>query len=387
MQPSNALQQMLKAPHAVGDPGNGKYIHIDRDRLYVSLLNSTAGSETRTFAAPPTAGLVAHVACTLCASGSIVVTVKNSSGGTATITFSAAGQWIGLVSVELTTGVFSWQATDVYGCTTTVQTAQNWSAAVADGTMTYLNVSSTATVAAAIIPALSAAAVVGTNVTLASNITALTGVFKSIDCTSGMTANALTAGSAVVSTNLTVRSLLSASSITAAAGNITALSAANIVLGTNITVGSMMSASSANIASNLQANSILATNVSVGAGLTANAVIVGTGGVNQTLSGGNTVGLTTGISGGSTQTLAVVLPLANLVGVSVTGATGYVKMPAAAVGLRMEVINIGSNAFTLCNNNTTNSCGSATLLPVAATNAAAAAADLWCDGTRWYAMR
>jgi hypothetical protein len=53
----------------------------------------------------------------------------------------------------------------------------------------------------------------------------------------------------------------------------------------------------------------------------------------------------------------------------------------------MKVVNIGSNAFTLCANNTTNSCGSATLLPVAATAAAGAAADLWCDGTRWYAMR
>jgi hypothetical protein len=109
--PANVLQRMLYAPHQVRDPGDGGYIDITRDMLYCSLSSSSSESETRNFRAPPGPGLKAHLGCILCAAGSIVVTVLDSSRATTgTITFTAAGQWIGLESIELSAGVYSWQA-------------------------------------------------------------------------------------------------------------------------------------------------------------------------------------------------------------------------------------------------------------------------------------
>ena len=351
MQPSNALQQMLKSPHLVPDPGNAKYIAVDRDRLYCSLSNSSAGSETRVLRAPPGLGLVAHLGCALCASGSVVVTVQNSAAATTgTITFTGAGQWIGLSSFELSAGVYSWQATDVYGCTTTIQTAGNWSAAVAEGTMTNL----------VILTGLTAPAIAAGTVVLASNITALTGVFKSIDCSTGMscltgvfksldcstgmTANALTAGSAVVSTNLTVRSLLSASSLTGAAGNITALTALGVV-NTNLTVASNLALCGATL------NSGGASNCSA----TASAF----------------------------SSLPACAAPVNLISAS-HSSNNLFRLPAALIGLACNVVNIGASTIGLVGNTSNVSFASAASTALATANATGSAINLVCDGTNWW---
>jgi hypothetical protein len=190
MTPGNVLQRMLRAPHMVPDPGDAGIIDMVKDRQYVSI--AAAGTETRILSAPDQPGLVCHLGSL--DAQTVTVTVKNTAAETTgTITFTAAGQWIGLVSAELTDGVYSWQATDVYGCTTTIQTANNWSAQVAAGTMTTLVVSQ-----------VSAQSIVNTAITsptiVGTSLTALTGVFKSINCSTGMTAAALTATAMVAGT-------------------------------------------------------------------------------------------------------------------------------------------------------------------------------------------
>ena len=331
----------------VPDPGDAKNIVVDRDQLYCSLNPST--TETRVLNAPPTAGLRAHIGCL--ASQTVVVTVKNSSNGTTgTITFTTVGQWIGLVSCELTTGVYSWQAVDVYGCTTTLQTANNWSAQVAAGTMTTLVVSTSI-----VCPAVS-----GTNVTLASNITALTGVFKSIDCSTGLTCPAATLA-AIANTNLTV---------------LTAASIASI-LGTNI------SCASATISSNLSVPNITAGTALVAKAATVTALNVGTGGMIATAAC-PTLGLPFASSGGSTASAGMQLPSAPIVLLNVSSAGAYYKMPTGSVGLACNVVNVGSASGIVVNAVTSNSIGGAVSLGIGVANASTAALDLVYDGTNWF---
>jgi len=179
---------------------------------------------------------------------------------------------------------------------------------------------------------------------------------------------------AIVGTNATLASLLSVSTITAAAGNITALSAANIVLGTNITVGSMMSASSANIASNLQANSILVTNLSVGAGLT------------MTL-GAPVLGRSYASSGGSTNTLAMQLPTGPVVMLNVTSAGAYFALPAPVYGLACDVVNVGSvtgNLVPSAGAGSSNSIDLTTVRSLGKSASTDSGLQLICDGTNWW---
>jgi hypothetical protein len=197
MDSHNVLQQMLKAPFEVVDPGDAGFIDIDRDRLYCSL--NPAGTETRYLRAPNRPGIVAHLGCI--AAQTVTVYVYDSAGNYSdTITFSAAAQWIGLFSVEASAGVYHWQVTDLYGCTSDLPTTGDFSGVVNNGTITNL-VGTAATIAAASIPSLLVtAASIGSVTVGASNITALTGVFKSINCSTGLTAAAITGTGIVAGT-------------------------------------------------------------------------------------------------------------------------------------------------------------------------------------------
>jgi hypothetical protein len=335
MQPSNALQQMLRANHAGEDLGDGKHLVIDRDRFYYSL--NPAGTETRILDAPSQAGLVGHIGCK--AAQTVVVTVKNSAGATTgTITFTAASQWIGVISCELTDGVYSWQATDVYGCTTTIQTAQNWSAAVAAGTMTTLVVTTGLTAAAASIPALTAAAAVITSMTAASTARAASVIATALTAT-GLNATSVTAGSCAVSSNLSAASIL----------------ATNLSVATGVTA-----------------------NAAVVAALTATALNIGTGGRTETAALPKK-GVSFASSGGSTNASAMQLPSSPSVLLNVTSAGAFFKTPTAGLGLEFNVVNVGSASGIIVGDATTRSVAGATTAALAV----AGGLDLICDGTNW----
>ena len=408
MTPSNMLRQMLRADHDLADPGNGGIIWITKDLQYVSLSNGTAGSETRTLKGPVGKGLKTHLGCILCAAGSVVVTVKNSAdSGSVTVTFTSAGQWIDLESKELTAGVFTWHATAVYGCSTTLQSAQNWSAAVAAGSITELvagsiTVSSNLLVAAGSITQLVVASTASLRSILATGLTAGTGSFTS-NLTAGLMsatslsaasvyATALTVGTAGVSSNLTAVNL-TANTIVASQMNLTSATIASANVSSNLSVASALftylSGASASVSSNLQAASILASNISAGTGLSAasilaSAVSVGTGGMTAS-TGPMVQGVTTAVFGGSAASLGSTIPNLPIVMISITNSAGFVKLPVAAVGLCVNIVNIGASTGLLVNNNLTNSVGGLTTgLAIGASNAANGAHNLVCDGTQWW---
>jgi hypothetical protein len=354
MTPANALHQMLRAPHAAKDPGDAGTIKIDRDRLYLSIVAAT--TETRTLQAPPQAGLVVHLGAL--DTQTVVVTVKDSGGSTTgTITFTAAGQWIGLVSAELTDGVYSWQATDVYGCTTTIQTAGNWSAAVADGSMTNLTVATAMTALAASI---------GSVTVGASNITALTGVFKSINCSTGLTAPAATIPLLVATSCHSIASVL----------------ATNLSVGTGATIPNIVASSAMSLNSGLLTNLSVATGATLGTILGTNITAPNITNASKLIQGGAII-----TSGGSTTAAAAASDCiaigGPLVMISVASATrNYFKMPAAAVGLCVNVVNLGSTAGLL--GAAGESIASATSVALATANAVGSGLDLICDGTNWW---
>ena len=327
MQPSNALQQMLRAPHSELDVADGGYIPVVKDRQYVSINNTSAGSETRILMPPTQPGLRFHLGCIVCAANSVIVTVQqidtstNVASTTGTVTFTAAGQWIGLESYELSAGVYAWQCSDVYGCSTTIQTAQNWSAAVAAGTMTTLVVSQ-----------VSAQSIVNT---------------------------ALTAPS-IVGTNLTAASTATINKVSA-----TSCSAASVIC-TALTAGT------AGISSNLTA-----------ANLTATGVVVGTGGMTMT-GGKQVLGVAFSSSGGSTNTAAMQLPNAPIVLLNCTSAGAFYKLPASAVGLACNVVNVGSGSAIVIAGVSTQSIHNVTTRALGVSSATSAAVRCVCDGTNWW---
>lgn len=356
MQPSNALQQMLRAPHRVPDVDNGTYIRIDRDRAYCSISNTSAGSETRILNAPQQPGLQLHLGCILCASGSVVVTIQQVVIGTGavsttgTVTFSAAGQWVGLTSVETTAGVYAWNITDNYGVATTVPMSGNVSSAMANCTVTNIQVST----------AMSVASILGTN----------------ISCASMSVSSAFNAKS-ILATNASIGTGLTAASILAPIISATSKVEANSILATNISAGVGLTAASIlapiiSATSKVEANSILATNISVGA---------------QTVTGNRVLGAgTIQVSGGTaavdTQATALLTPTLALISVG-TATNNYFKLPAAAKGIVCNVINLGSTAG-LVGATAGVSIASATSVGLATANAIGSGLNLVCDGTNWW---
>lgn len=105
------------------DPGNAGVLPVSQC-CFIPL--DTAGAETRTLAVPVKAGLRMVLYCRTYV-GNCVITVANGfdeAGGT-TLTFTAAGQFVELISVEDGSGTFRWRVADydgVTGPTTTIDT-------------------------------------------------------------------------------------------------------------------------------------------------------------------------------------------------------------------------------------------------------------------------
>jgi hypothetical protein len=118
MDSHNALQQLLKAPFRILDPGTGQAINVDRDFMFVPLTAS-ASSETRYLQHPAKSGL--EVVLWLMTAGGGTITVTDSDGastfnGSATsLTFVTAGDWVKLISVPSSTSAYRWQVLNGYG--------------------------------------------------------------------------------------------------------------------------------------------------------------------------------------------------------------------------------------------------------------------------------
>jgi hypothetical protein len=344
---------MLRAPHSELDVADGGYIPVVKDRQYVSINNTSAGSETRILMPPTQPGLRFHLGCIVCAANSVIVTVQqidtstNVASTTGTVTFTAAGQWIGLESYELSAGVYAWQCSDVYGCSTTIQTAQNWSAAVAAGTMTTLVVSQVS--AQSIVnTALTAPSIVGTNLTAAS--TATINKVSATSCSAAsVICTALTAGTAGISSNLTAANMtatgLNATSVTAGSGSFTSTLTAAAFTGTGI--------------------------------------VAGTGGVNCT-AGKVLKGAQLAMTGGTAATSAQAITAQNAFLAFTASTNNFYSLPTSAQGLEVNVINRVGSTAVLVAANATQSIQGATSFSVATSNAVGGAPKLVCDGTNWF---
>lgn len=118
MPPHNFFRNWREAPWYLMDPGTGEALENSRVGTYHINIAASA-SETNTLAAPSRVGLLLGiVAETVGASGTRVVTVATAydeAGGT-TITFSASGQWVLLMSFKVD-DVYLWRVVEFEGVT------------------------------------------------------------------------------------------------------------------------------------------------------------------------------------------------------------------------------------------------------------------------------
>lgn len=208
----------------------------------------------------------------------------------------------------------------------------------------------TVSAASGYVPALSA-----TNAVLASNITALTGVFKSLDCSNGM--SALTG---------TFKAIDCSTSMTCPTGNFPALK------GTNMT-----------LASNVTALTGVFKSLDCSTGITALGATAGTNGINCAV--GPLVLASKYISGGTGSVASQAVLLSSPICLLSLGTSDskYFKLPAPAGGLMAcNVINLGSAACLI--GNAGESLANATVASLASMSATGSAIDLVCDGTNWW---
>jgi hypothetical protein len=130
----------------------------------------------------------------------------------------------------------------------------------------------------------------------------------------------------------------------------------------------------------------LATNLSIATGLTAGTII----GTNLTapnitnaskLVMGGSIAITGGTAAVDTQANAVAGPL-QLISVG-TATNNYFKLPTAALGLCVNVVNLGSTVG-IVGHTAGVSIVSATSQALATANATGSAMELVCDGTNWW---
>ena len=83
------------------------------------------------------------------------------------------------------------------------------------------------------------------------------------------------------------------------------------------------------------------------------------------------------------QATALLSPTLAMLSVA-TASNNYFKLPAAALGLACNVINVGASTAVLIGDTTDVSIASATAASLATANASGSALNLVCDGTNWW---
>ena len=172
--------------------------------------------------------------------------------------------------------------------------------------------------------------------------------------------NAIT-NTSIVAASATHTSLVAASA-TITSGVLSSASI-NAITGTSIVAASATVTSG--VLSSASINAITATAINVGTG---NMVLGGA----LLVSGGSDVALTNAV--------ALPGPVAMLsVG---TATNNYFKLPAPAIGLNVNVVNLGSTAGVI--GGAGESVAGATSTALATANAVGSAVNLVCDGTNWW---
>ena len=111
-------QDFDKADWSRRDPGTGAALPHSRGRVAVAIVTGASG-ETNSLAAPvkPFQSLLLY--CRTHGGGNRVITVASAydEAGSTALTFSAAGQFVKLVSVETSAGVYAWRVDSYDGVT------------------------------------------------------------------------------------------------------------------------------------------------------------------------------------------------------------------------------------------------------------------------------
>ena len=184
----------------------------------------------------------------------------------------------------------------------------------------------------------------------------------------------LVSAASILATNISIGTGLTAPNIVAG----TAISA-NSILATNASIGTGLTAPNIVAGTAISANSILATNLSVGTAATVPNLNVAS---HRTI-GGQTVQVSGGTGSVDSQATALLSPTLAMLSVA-TASNNYFKLPAAALGLACNVINVGASTAVLIGDTTDVSIASATAASLATANASGSALNLVCDGTNWW---
>jgi hypothetical protein len=351
----------------ITDPGDGKIIYADRQIGSLKLVS--AGAETRTLASPDREGVLLLIQGSVIG-GTITMTVTGTyNGSDSSIAFTAIAQWVMLMSIESAAGdpgTFQWR---VLNCAGVTGPSQN----VSGGTLVAdsLNVGSV-TATAAVIAAASIPSIKATSASIPNLVVGTTISAASILATNLSVATQATIPNILCSSNLSVASVL-ATNISVG----TAMSAASI-LATNLSVGTQATIPNIVCTSNLSVASVLATNLSVATGITTPSLKVGTGSM---IIGNSVPNVSGGTAAVASQATVINGPMA-IISVG-TSTNNYFKLPAPAMGLQANVINLGGSTAGLVGA-AGESIASATSVALATANATDSALNLFSDGTNWW---
>ncbi len=437
MSAHRALNDFFRAFDSIGpgrltDPGAAGTITVGMWGQICSVVTATA--EARTLAAPTKPGILCAVVLDE-DGGDLTLTVNPASGTMygynrdldTSITFADAGDYVVFYSIKVGTE-HVWRAVAQEGTNVTVEEGafDNIAAAsvlatnvsIATG-LTAPNILANTTISARSILATSAAI---SNLT-ANNLTATT---------TAISVPSITATNVTIGTGLTVPSIVAATAMSLKSGLLTHLSVAtqatipNIlcssnltaasVLATNLSVGTQATIPNISCTSNASIASILAsyvsvatgmtvplilatsamslksgllTNLSVATGLSAKSILatdvsVGAATVTaQRVLGGATIQVSGGTAAVDTQATALLSPTLAMISVG-TASKNYFKLPNAAIGLCVNVINAGASTIGLLGDTAGVSFASATSTALATANASGSALNLVCDGTNWW---
>jgi hypothetical protein len=108
---SRLLHDLYKGPKLHKDPGNAGIIRVDED-LQICEMTSGASGETRTLPRPTKPGIRLVLRMKTDGGGDIVVTATGgfNVAGETQATFADASDFLSLISVTVSAGVYRWEA-------------------------------------------------------------------------------------------------------------------------------------------------------------------------------------------------------------------------------------------------------------------------------------
>lgn len=107
---SRLLHDLYKGPKLTADPGNAGIIRVNEDLQIIEMVSGASG-ETRTLARPSKAGIRLVLRMKTDGGGDIVITATGglNIAGETQATFADASDFLSLISVTVSAGVFRWE--------------------------------------------------------------------------------------------------------------------------------------------------------------------------------------------------------------------------------------------------------------------------------------